>query len=239
MLPPSRAPRRCARPATRSRGTRPTQRARGAPRSRSRSRAVRLRSVRARPREAAASSGCGRQRSARLRHGDAQPRLVIGFVAREPVERQEARRHRAAVAVHGVEVPGAGESVPPVHCALSREPLASASPAALEDRAAGTRRHARTKSVLALSTAHVGLVGPLHGLRGEKKRNERPFLARRSSIDERTRHPFSTGVTDRKDAARREGRDPLDPFFPHLWIQLWVRMKSLQTRQVLPTGGPH
>jgi hypothetical protein len=79
------------------------------------------------------------------------------------------------MAVHGVEVPGAGETVPPVHCALGREPLAAPSPAALEDRAAGTRRHARTESVLALSSAHVGLVGPLHGLRGEKKRNERPF----------------------------------------------------------------
>ena len=79
------------------------------------------------------------------------------------------------MAVHGVKVPGAGESVPPVHYALSREPLAAPSPAALEDRAAGARRHARTESVLALSAAHVGLVGPFHGLRGEKKRNERPF----------------------------------------------------------------
>ena len=40
------------------------------------------------------------------------------LVALEPVERQEARRHRAALAVDGVEVARAREAVPPLHGAL-------------------------------------------------------------------------------------------------------------------------
>lgn len=82
---------------------------------------------------------------------------------------------------------GRHDCIHPRRPRLSREPLAAPSPAALEDRAAGARRHARTESVLALSATHVGLVGPLHGLRGEKKRNERPFSG--APFEYRRAHP--------------------------------------------------
>jgi hypothetical protein len=91
--------------------------------------------------------------------------------------------------VHSVEVPGAGESVPPVHRCLRREPLAAPGPAALEDGATCARRHPRTKSVLALPAAHVGLIGPLHGLREEKERNERGFSRAPSEYRRRLRAP--------------------------------------------------
>ena len=50
-------------------------------------------------------------------------------------------------------------STPP---ASGGEPFPALGAAALEDRAAGAGRHARTEAVLALATAYVGLVGPLH-----------------------------------------------------------------------------
>ena len=147
------------------------------------------------------------------------------------------------MAVHGVKVPGAGESVPPVHYALGREPLAAPSPAALEDRAAGARRHARTESVLALSAAHVGLVGPFHGLRGEKKRNERPFSGapfeyRRAHpapvfhrchgpqrcCETRLSGPVRPTLSTPVETAVGEGQIPAKPaFFTHGWPPLSAR----------------
>src|SRR5690349_24840968 len=43
-------------------------------------------------------------RADRLRHGEAEAGLTGLLGAREPVERQEARRDRTALAVHGVEI---------------------------------------------------------------------------------------------------------------------------------------
>ena len=49
-----------------------------------------------------------------FRNGDPEPRLVL-VVAREPVQNQEAGRNLAAVAVDGIEVPRAGQSVAALH----------------------------------------------------------------------------------------------------------------------------
>src|SRR4029453_17298936 len=50
-----------------------------------------------------------------LRHGDPEPGLLAVLGAVEPVEHEEPRRHRAAVAIHGVEVPRARETMPTLH----------------------------------------------------------------------------------------------------------------------------
>src|SRR5207244_12953801 len=49
------------------------------------------------------------RRADALRHREAEPRFPV-VVAREPVERQEPRRHRAPVPVDGVEVPRARQA---------------------------------------------------------------------------------------------------------------------------------
>ena len=103
----------------------------------------------------------------RVPDGLAAPRSRAA--ARRPARRagtsrgQEAGRDRPALAVDGVEVPGAGEAVPALHRRhLGREALAALRAAALEDHAAGTRRHAGAEAVLPLAPAHVWLIGPFH-----------------------------------------------------------------------------
>ena len=74
--------------------------------------------------------------------------------------------------------------------ALRVETLPALCTAALQNRAARTRRHARTKAVLALPPAHVGLVGPFHKVEEEEKcPEEEPW---RASIDERPYTELST-----------------------------------------------
>ena len=76
--------------------------------------------------------------------------------------------------------------MPALHGAVGasgRQPLAAPRAAALEDRAAGARRHPGAEAVLALPAAHVGLVGPLH-VRGERRRGRAPGSRARASIDE-------------------------------------------------------
>ena len=146
-----------------------------------------------------------------LRHGDPQPRLAV-VVAREPVEDEEARRDRAAVAVDRVEVPRAREAVAALHdrgraAASGGEPLPALGAAPLEDRAAGAGRHARTEAVLALPPAHVGLVGPLH--EGPLRQEERRPLGPRSepSIDKAVPCP-SPRVLHRLALWRHRGERP-------------------------------
>src|SRR5207245_3214851 len=96
--------------------------------------------------------------------GRPQARLVAADLAREQGENEKARRDRAALPIDRVEVARAAEPVLAVHRpTLRREALPALCSAPLENRAAGTRRHARTKTVPALTAAHVGLVGPLQG----------------------------------------------------------------------------
>ena len=74
--------------------------------------------------------------------------------------------------------------------ALRGETLPALGAAALQNRAARTRRHARTKTVLALAPAYVGLVGPFHEVEEEEKcSEEEPW---RASIDERSYTELST-----------------------------------------------
>jgi hypothetical protein len=52
----------------------------------------------------------------RLRHREAEPRLVaVTVLPREPVEDEEARRRGAAAPVDGVEVPRPGQAVAALH----------------------------------------------------------------------------------------------------------------------------
>jgi len=113
----------------------------------------------------------------RARHGEAESRLTGVGVARalEPVQRQESRRGRAALAVDGVEVARAGKAVLPLH-RLRAEALAALRATALEDQAAGTRRHPGAEAVLALPPAHVWLIGPFHAL--ERVKSARVFARR-------------------------------------------------------------
>ena len=113
----------------------------------------------------------------RLRHREAEPRLArlrpragtsrASGSASRPSGRG-GRRRRSPASGRG----GAGAARRAAD-RLGREALAPLGAAALEDRAAGARRHARTEAVLALPPAHVWLVGPLHSL--EKSRRERRF----------------------------------------------------------------
>jgi hypothetical protein len=57
--------------------------------------------------------------------------------------------------------------------ALRGETLPALGAAALQNRATRTRRHARTKTVLALPPAHVGLVGPFHEVEEEESAPKR------------------------------------------------------------------
>ena len=116
--------------------------------------------------------------------GDAEPRLAV-VVAREPVEDEEPRRDRAAVAVDGIEVPRAGESVPALHSvgattgAASGEPLPALRAAALQDRLARRACDMRArKPCLRLRRRDVGLVGPLHRGLGHRKRRPSGTRAR-------------------------------------------------------------
>src|SRR2546429_7148583 len=52
---------------------------------------------------------CNRSRDRLLRHREPEPRLAA-FLAREPVERQEAGRNRASASVAGSEVPRSPEA---------------------------------------------------------------------------------------------------------------------------------
>src|SRR5439155_16158749 len=78
----------------------------------------------------------------RARYGESEPRLAALIVGRtlEPVQRQKSRRCGAPVAVDSVEVARAGEAVLPLH-RLRAEALAALRAAALENQAAGARRH--------------------------------------------------------------------------------------------------
>src|SRR5439155_16206180 len=74
--------------------------------------------------------------------------------------------------------------------ALRGKTLPALGAAALQNRAARARRHARTKAVLALPPAHVGLVGPFHEVEeGGKCSKEEPW---RASIEERWYTELST-----------------------------------------------
>ena len=76
--------------------------------------------------------------------------------------------------------------------ALRGETLPALRAPALQNRAARTRSHARTKTVLALPPAYVGLVGPFHEVEEEEKcPEEGPW---RASIDERSYTELSTRV---------------------------------------------
>ena len=113
-------------------------------------------------------------------------------VARERVDDEVAAGVRAALAVDAVEVGAAGQPAPPpaagralrrgVHrYGVSR--LRPLSPAALENRPAASRLHARTEPVCTGSLALLGLVGALHRLRAQGSasglwtRCEQPFSA--------------------------------------------------------------
>src|SRR5207302_2413141 len=97
---------------------------------------------------------------ARNREAEARRR---GFFLRKPVENEEARRHRLAVAIDGVEVPRTGQAVRALHVESLRGELRAALRASLlQDQTPCTRRHPRAESVLALTAANVGLVGALH-----------------------------------------------------------------------------
>jgi len=56
----------------------------------------------------------------RLGHGEPESRIADSLFALEPVERQEAGRDGAAVAIDGVEVAGAGKAVPALHALTPR-----------------------------------------------------------------------------------------------------------------------
>ena len=137
------------------------------------------------------------------RHGEAEARRGR-LLLRKPVENEEARRHRAAVAIDRVEVPRAGQTVRAFHDSSlrGRERYAERRARPLSRRRlridpAGPRRHAGTKAVLALAAADVGLVGALHECeKSSRKAGKFPASGgerggqyrRRSSTD------FSTGA---------------------------------------------
>ena len=76
--------------------------------------------------------------------------------------------------------------------ALRGKTLPALRATALQNRAARTRGHARTKTVLALPSAYVGLVGPFHEVEEEEKcSGKEPW---RASIDERSYTELSTRV---------------------------------------------
>ncbi len=127
------------------------------------------------------------------RNRQPEPRLAGVLFTLEPVEDEEPRRGRAPLAVDSVEVSRARQAVPALHCAALRgETLPALCAAALQNRAARTRRHARTKAVLALPPAHVGLVGPFHEVEeGGKCPKEEPW---RASIEEHRYTELSTVV---------------------------------------------
>src|SRR5207237_1190477 len=105
----------------------------------------------------------------RPRHRQPKPRLTRIIVTLEPVQHQESRRGRAALTVDSVEISRAREAVPTLHrFGLRGKTLPAPRSAALQDRAAGTRRHARTKAVLALPPSNVGLVGAFHEVEEEE-----------------------------------------------------------------------
>ena len=68
-----------------------------------------------------------------------------------------------------------------------REPLASACTASLEDRPASAVRHSRSKAVLPLPPAHIGLIGPFHARKVARGPRPRP-----RSIDGRRGPTLST-----------------------------------------------
>src|SRR3954452_3498805 len=68
---------------------------------------------------------------------------------------------------------------------LRREPLAALRPAPLEDRLAGTGRHAGTETVLPLASADVGLVGAFH----TKEPTARPAAGEYSRTVSRVGYP--------------------------------------------------
>ena len=170
--PPSGALRRSARSATRSRAARRPPRARVARSARSH--------APARPGERGAPGlaelpldpVANDGRSARLRNGQAETRLFTPIFTREPVQHEKAGRDRAALPVDGVEIAGTAEPMSALHRrTLGRETLPAAGSPALQDRAAGARRHPRAKAVAALPPTHVWLIGPLQGRckEGEKR----------------------------------------------------------------------
>ena len=127
--------------------------------------------------------------------------------------------------MHRVEVPGAGQAVGALHgCQLSGSVPASrlrgeASPAlaaaALEDRPAGLRRHARTEAVLALAAADVGLVGALHDCEKARlcQKNPRRRRGRAVSAAVSIATPLSTGFVHSRRRAQACGSRE---FPPHL-----------------------
>src|SRR5207247_1718688 len=87
--------------------------------------------------------------------------------------------------------------------ALRGEALAAPGPPALENRPAGARGHAGTETVLPLSPAHVGLIGPFH----ESMKEEEPPGRRAASgkYRQRSRGDFST----EKRTQKRPPKEPL------------------------------
>ena len=156
----------------------------------------------------------------RLRHREAEPRLAgLARRARTSTGSGSASR-RAAVAVDGVEVARAGEAVLALHCTarLGREALAALGAAALEDHAAGARRHPGAEAVLALPPAHVWLIGPFHrprkgGKAGISRRPDGQY--RRTALDG---CPQAASVAK---AVERRPTQAADRRFPHLWRAVW------------------
>ena len=102
----------------------------------------------------------------RLRHGEPEPGLADGLVALEPVERQEPRRDRPALAVDGVEVAGARKTIPALQRTYAERRLRP-----LARRRFRIMRPARVdmrlrKPCFFAPLAYVRLIGPFHESRG-------------------------------------------------------------------------
>ena len=109
---------------------------------------------------------------------------------------------------------------------LGRQALAPLGAAALEDHAAGARRHARAEAVLALPPAYVWLIGPFHS--HWKERRNRDFRGNRAaSIDGPPRPKLSTGSARRKSRGKARSQR-VGEHFPHLWRHVWRNGFSLQ-----------
>ena len=146
--------------------------------------------------------------------GTEKPKRGVGrLLLRKPVEDEEARRDRAAVAIDGVEVPRAGQTVGALHGQLTRgqryaerraRPLARRR---LRISAAGARRHARAEAVLALAASNVWLIGALHRVRKDRSREiPRSGRPRAASIAAASSTDLSTGAE--RAAMRKRGVSP-------------------------------
>ena len=119
MRAPSRSPRRHARRARPPPAHPPPRSSPSRRRARSRFRAGRPRAERPELAESALDAVSAHGVARAFRHRKPEARLVFLLVAREPVEHEEPRRRRAALAVDGIEVLRAGEPVPALHGSVS------------------------------------------------------------------------------------------------------------------------